>query len=302
MRAVLIAAMSLALLVAPATATAIMDTQQFLQYLSGVADRLQMVWATTIRPVADHVRGQEGKSSELQLHWARRCRIIPEYDRDHRTIQLDRVEFPALLSYLQQVTLVYVLGLAEVASPDNIDAYVQQRLRPFIQKRLDECGTSEPAEADVTKVEALNYFASPDYVGRPYGAVMQQAQSMPNAATLADLIAAYPTFFEILHETGHHVLHRDRVVEQQRREREADGFAVQVFHDGGGSITLGVPFLQLLALTANQHEIACRIKAVAEAETDADIAKALSGFPDGYVHRVRALREFYLQRYRAACI
>ena len=301
MRPVLIAAMSLALLVAPATGTAIMDTQQFLQYLSSVADRLQTVWVSTIRPVADQVRGQEGKSSALQLQWARRCRIIPEYDRDHRTIQLDKVEFPALLSYLQQVTLVYVLGLAEVATPDKIDAYVRERLRPFIEERLDECGTSEPADADVTKVEALNYFASPDYVGRPYGAVIQQAQSMPKAAMLADLVAAYPTFFEILHETGHHVLHRDRVVEHQRREREADGFAVQVFHDGGGSITLGVPFLQLLAFTANQHEIACRIIAVAGAETDADIMKALNGFPDQYIRRVRALREFYLQRYRGAC-
>lgn len=281
----------------------IMSEQQFRAYLSGVADRLADVWIMDVRPTANAAQGYEGKVGDLELIFSHECRIVPQYDPDSRppSILIDRENFPALVSYVQQVVLFYILGLPEVRSPEQVDAYVQEILRPFVRSRNELCEKTIPERTKLKEIIPLSFFTSENYNGRNYSEVVADAQSRPMAMRLSEYVAAYPTFFYILHEAGHHVRHRQGTSDRALRERQADEYAVQVFREGGASPTLGIPFLQFLALGSTEQEIQCRIFRVARADTDTAIDLTMNRFPLDYRERIRLLRDFYTDQYATSC-
>lgn len=304
MRSFLAPFIALSLLAAASPAQAdIMSEQQFRAYLSGVADRLADVWIMDIRPTANAAQGYEGKVGDLKLIFSHECRIVPQYDPDSQppSILIDRENFPALVSYVQQVVLFYVLGLPEVQSPEQVDAYVQEILRPFVHSRDEACEKTIPERTELREIIPLSFFTTKNYNGRSYLDVVTDAQNRPMAMRLSEYVAAYPTFFYILHEAGHHVRHRQGTTDRVLRERQADEYAVQVFREGGASPTLGIPFLQFLAFGSSEQDIQCRMFRVARSDNDSEIDVTMKDFLRDYRKRVRELRDFYISKYAASC-
>lgn len=112
-------------------------------------------------------------------------------------------------------------------------------------------------------------------------------------------MGAMPYFFALLHEVGHHVLHRNGAEDRLTAEFEADAFAAEILHANGFASALGLPFLHLFSTGSHSEAIERRLATLAA--NDRSAVNLMPELPYDYRVRIDELGQYYATTFASAC-
>jgi hypothetical protein len=285
----------LALVATPGQSQTVMTEDQTVQYLEGMARRLDPVWKENIQGGIDLLPQFRGRSGEVELAW-RICATVPMREHGTPTKLVLSPESLAITVYLQQALLAYILGSDDVPSPNALELYALGPVQDLVEQRKKSCTRALDKEPlDLGAVMRQSYFDG--WSEQRYKELLAWMAVQPEAGRLADEMAML-IFFAILHEAGHELLGHAQGGYSAGEEYEADQFAADVFEVNRVSPTLALLFLQVFAQGTEAKFLECRLALIAKSD---EPSVTMSSFPRQYQQRVERLRQYYIDTYSQSC-
>ena len=296
-------ALCVSCLASPSVAQQPFSLRQFEAYIATLRANLTFVFEEEIRQSITESTGVSIGLEEVVLEYDDMCDLIPFFEPNTvpPEVRMGGDEFIALSSYISQVTLFYLLGMPEVARPEQVTDYIESVIRPFMADLYADCSGVSPDGIGLREVIGLSYFNWSDYTGRPYVQVLSDAASQPSALLTGHFVGGLPVFFIVLHEIGHHVQIVTGMSFESRvaPEFDADAYAARIIVDSDLSPTLALPVMHAFAVGDHATELECRLATIAR--NDRSVMQRTPELPVQYRQRLELLRQHYVERYQSAC-
>ena len=276
-------------------------TEKLWAEIEQISLRLSDVWEKEIKAAVRYVDTQSRKIDDLSLTISVTCDWQPHLELNQNTPRVVYGQPLILVSqYLQQAILLYLFDDKLSLQPAQIDDYVQNVLAPIIRRERKKCtrgllGNKSKMESAVPSI--LHGKLDPSAYAQKLSSLGKRNIVRINA----DLVAALPIFYALLHEAGHHVLGHQEKDKNSNFESEADRFASRVFSGNRLSSTLGIGHLQLFYFGQNRDtQLACRIAKIAKHD---QVGKETFLKPPGHfaLSQFAKLRDFYVTSYGSNC-
>jgi hypothetical protein len=282
--------------------TQILTFEELHEHVDCLASALEnRIWQENLVPAIQFTAGIQVPDRELSFRVSKGCAVVPNYDPRRRSINFQHFLIYYSLNY-QQAVLAQLMGFQAASRNEDVAEYFEGRLLPSLQRERVRCPGSALQTSGRIPMQ-LPSILDGTMTPEEQENIRNVFENYPKLDALQAYIAFSPTFFVLLHEVGHSVLHPEGTDGSMAQETAADEYAAAVLSANELPVTIALGLHQIIQSAGrggDDAKLACRIENLAR---NYPVPKSFAEqFGQHIANRLEGLRTFYIERYHKKCV
>ena len=259
-----------------------------------------IIWPKNIIPGIRIAGVQMLANDAVALLFPKDCSFKPSYKPGTNKLVFSYpLQYYSL--YNQQAILAYLMGMPFAPTPEALQTFLEKELRPHLVASRTRCPGSQ-----LQRTGKVVPFP-PSIMSRKISRAEQEeliriAKYNMLIRKLEAYIAFSSTFFTLIHEYGHAVLHNNDRENSLAFEVEADNYAATVMEANDLPVIISLGLFDLLhgaAHSSHSKGLACRLRQLSQGHPIPTSFK--QEFGEQISMRLSDLRNFYITFYNHRC-